>query len=82
MNLETRLDSRLWEAIQSSYEARNYTAAIIDAVYFLSDLIRGKTGLESDGAALAGEAFGGKSPKLRVNKLQSESDWGVQRGVE
>jgi uncharacterized protein (TIGR02391 family) len=82
MNLETRLDSRLWQAIQSSHEARNYTGAIIDAVYFLSSLIREKTGLESDGVALAGQAFGGKSPKLKVNKLQSESDWSVQNGIE
>lgn len=82
MGLETRIDARLWEAIQNSHESRNYTGAILDALYFLSNLIRERTGLESDGVALAGQAFGGKSPKLKVNKLQSESDWNVQRGVE
>ena len=82
MNLETRLDSRLWQFIQSSYENRNFTAAIIDALHFLSDLIREKSGLESDGVALIGNAFGGRSPKLKVNKLQSDSDWNMQKGIE
>lgn len=82
MNLETKLDPRLWQFIQNSYENRNFTAAIIDALHFLSDLIREKSGLESDGAALIGNAFGGRSPKLKVNKLQSDSDWNVQKGIE
>lgn len=82
MNLETKLDSRVWAAIESTYEGRNYTNAILDATYFLSGLIREKTGLESDGVALVGQAFGGKAPKLKVGKLQSESDWNVQKGLE
>lgn len=82
MNIETRIDSRLWQIIQSSYENRNYTGAILDAIYFLGDLIREKAGLESDGVTLVGKAFGGKTPKLKVNKLQSESDWNIQKGLE
>jgi uncharacterized protein (TIGR02391 family) len=82
MNLETKLDPRVWDAVRESYEARNFTNAILDAMYFLSDLLRERTGLESDGVALVGEAFGGSSPKLKVNALQSESDKSVQKGVE
>ncbi len=82
MNLSTCLDERLWQAIQNTYEGRNFTGAILDSIYFLSDLIRQKTGLSSDGAALIGQALGGKSPKLKVNKLQSESDWNEQTGLE
>lgn len=82
MNLETKLDERLWQAIRSKYERRDFTGAILDAIYFLSDLIREKTGLECDGAALAGQAFGGKSPKLRINKLQTESEKNIQVGME
>ena len=82
MNIETKLDSRLWQSIRGAYESRNYTGAILDAVYFLSDLIREKSGLDSDGVPLVGKAFGGKSPILKVNKLQSESERNVQRGVE
>jgi uncharacterized protein (TIGR02391 family) len=82
MNLQTKLDPRLWDAIRATYENRNFTGAILDAMYFLSDLVRERTGLESDGVALVGQAFGGNSPKLKVSPLQTESDWNVQRGVE
>lgn len=82
MNLETKLDPRVWEAVRETYQARNFTSAILDAMHFLSDLLRERTGLESDGVPLVGEAFGGSSPKLKVNALQSESDRNVQKGVE
>jgi uncharacterized protein (TIGR02391 family) len=82
VNLETKIDESLWNAIQASYSAKNYTSAILDAIFYLSNVIRERTGLESDGVALAGSAFGGKNPKLKVNKLQTESDWNVQKGVE
>jgi uncharacterized protein (TIGR02391 family) len=82
MNLETRLESRLWDAVQASVEARNYKSAILDAIHFLTDTIRERSGLEGDGVALVGAAFGGASPKLKVNRLQTESELNVQKGVE
>jgi uncharacterized protein (TIGR02391 family) len=82
MNLETRIDGRLWDAIHSSVENRNYTAAIQDGMYFLGDLIRERSGLEGDGVALVGQAFGGRKPVLKVNKLKTESDKSVQMGIE
>ena len=45
-------------------------------------MIRARTGLQSDGTALAGQAFGGKNPKLRLNRLQTESEQNIQAGVE
>ena len=38
--------------------------------------------MQSDVVPLVGQAFGGKSPKLSVNPLQTESDWNVQKGTE
>jgi uncharacterized protein (TIGR02391 family) len=81
MNIQSQLSERVWHAIQSSYENRNYTAAIMDAVYFLSDLIRERSGLDSDGVSLAGQAFGGTSPKLKINKLETESEKNIQSGI-
>ena len=81
LNIETKIDEFLWNSIQSSYSSRNYTASIIDAIFFLSNAIRERSGLESDGVALIGAAFGGKNPKLKVNKLQTESDWNIQKGI-
>jgi len=82
MNLETKPDPRLWDAIRATYETRNFTGAISDAMYFVSDLIRERTGLESDGTSLVGQAFGGSAPRLKVSPLQTDSDWNVQKGVE
>jgi len=44
--------------------------------------VRERTGLESDGVALVGQAFGGNAPKLKVSPLQTESDWNVQRELK
>lgn len=82
MNIETSIDERLRSAIQSTYTDRNFTGAILDAIYCLSDLIREKTGLASDGVALVGQALGGKAPKIKVNKLETESERNVQAGLE
>lgn len=82
MNLETRLPAGLWDAVRMNYEKRNFSGAILDAFYFLSDLLRKKSGAEGDGASLIGQALGGATPKIKLNRLQSESEWNVQKGVE
>jgi uncharacterized protein (TIGR02391 family) len=82
MNLQTRLDPRVWTAVQTSYEARTYKGAVLDSIHFLTQLIRDESGLDGDGVGLVGSAFGGQTPKLKVTRLQTESDWNVQRGVE
>ena len=82
MNLETRLPADLWDAVRMNYEKRNFKGAILDSFYFLSDLLRKKSGAEGDGAVLIGQALGGATPKIKLNRLQSESEWNVQKGVE
>ena len=82
INLEPRLDSKLWAAIEKPYQGGDYTGAILDSIHFIGELIREKTGLEGDGVALVGQALGGQSPKLRITKLQTESEINVQKGFE
>ncbi|MFT7193679.1 MAG: hypothetical protein ACI8U1_001308, partial [Rheinheimera aquimaris] len=82
VNLETRLPSHVWEAVRANYEKRNFTGAILDAFYFLSELLRNKSGTEGDGASLIGLALGGTVPKIKLNRLQTESELSVQRGME
>ena len=82
MNLETSLEPRLWEAVRANIETRNFTGAILDGIHLLSDIIRERSGLEGDGVQLIGAAFGGASPKLKVNRLQTETEQNVQRGTE
>ncbi len=82
MNLETRLEPLLWDAVRTSVEGRNFSGAVLDSIHYISDVIRERSGLEGDGVGLVGAAFGGKTPKLKVNRLQTESEQNVQRGVE
>jgi len=82
MSLKSCLSEPLWSAIEASYESGNYTDSILDAVYYLSDTIREKANLESDGVALVGQALGGKSPRLKVNKFQTESERNIQKGTQ
>lgn len=82
MNLETKITTELWASIRTNYDKQDFTGAILDAFHFLSDLIRKKSGAEGDGAALIGSALGGAAPKIKLNKLQSESELNIQRGME
>lgn len=76
------LHADLWSAVKSAYEAANYTSAILDGMHFLSDVLRERTGLQSDGVALVGEALGGKRPKLKLTPLRTETDLSIQKGME
>ncbi|MBZ0291228.1 MAG: TIGR02391 family protein [Anaerolineae bacterium] len=81
MNLQTRIKPELWHAISSTYQSGNYMHAILDAMHFLSDVIRDKADLEGDGLGLVGTALGGKNPKLKINDFQTESERSEQEGV-
>lgn len=81
MNIETKIYEGLWVAIKSNYQSKNYTGAILDSIYYISELIRDKSGLEADGVSLVGNAFSGNNPKIRINKLQTETEKNIQKGV-
>src|SRR5437763_7191859 len=81
MLLQINLDERLWLAIQPTYSKGDYRGAVTDAIHFLSELIRNKSGLDGDGVPLVGAAFGGQNPIIKVNSLQTESEQNEQKGV-
>jgi len=82
MNLKTHIRIELWLAISNTYEAENYSHAILDAMHHLSNVLREKSGVDGDGVSLVGQALGGSPPRLRVNKLQTETERNVQKGLE
>lgn len=82
MTIRNEIDVELWEAIQKNYESDNYTGSILDAIFKLTDTIRNKTGLEGDGASLIGQAFGGDDPRIKLNKLQTDSEKDIQKGIQ
>ena len=82
MNLETTLEPRVWEAVRASFEARRFKEGVLDAIHLLTDVIRERSGEDGDGVALIGAAFGGNSPKLKINRLATETERNIQRGME
>ena len=82
MNIQTHIRNDLWLAVKSTYEVENYSGAILDAMHHLSDVLRDRAGVDGDGATLVGQALGGNSPRLRINRLQTETEKNEQRGIE
>jgi len=81
MNLKTQIKEELWLAISNSYEAENYRNAILDSMHYVSDLLREKSGSDNDGAKLVGDALGGKNPKIKINKFQTQSEQNEHKGI-
>lgn len=81
MELRNEIDIDLWNAIKKKYEVEDYSGSIQDAFLSLTETIRNKSGLEGDGSSLVGQAFGGDNPKIKLNKLQTDSEKNVQRGT-
>lgn len=82
MNLQTQISPELWAAIEETYSANNYSHSIVDAMHYLSNILREKSGLDGDGAALVGAVLGGNTPPLKLNNFQTESERSEQRGIE
>lgn len=82
MNLKTEIRGDLWDAVSKSYESGIYKNAILDAIHLLSELLRERADVDGDGASLVGQALSGDSPRLRINKLQTETEKNEQRGLE
>src|SRR5690348_572445 len=82
MNLRNEITQHLWNAIENVYEGGNYSHAILEAMHLLSNTLREKANIDGDGVSLVGQALGGDSPKLRLNRLQTDSERNIQKGIE
>lgn len=81
-HIKQHIEERLWNFIKRSYNSEDYKNAILDSIQFVGDVIREKSGLDNDGNQLIGNAFGGSSPKIKLNKLKTESEKNIQKGIE
>ncbi len=82
MDLKKEISEDIWRAIQQKYEANLFADAILEAIKELTSIIREKAGIDGDGASLVGQAMGGQSPKIKLNKMESTSEANEQRGFE
>lgn len=73
-------DSGLRTATRSRFVSNHYADAVEAGVKALNELVRSRTGSALDGDALMTAAFSANAPKLRLNRLRSDSDRSEQRG--
>lgn len=59
----------------------NFFHAVFEATKSVADKIREKSGLSEDGARLVDLAFGGKTPLLAFNTLQTETEQSEHKGL-
>ncbi|MDP3468483.1 MAG: TIGR02391 family protein [Daejeonella sp.] len=81
-DLKDLIEERLWNFIKRNYNSENYTNAVLDSIQFVGDVIREKSGLDGDGNTLVGAAFGGENPRIKLNKLKTETEKNIQKGIE
>lgn len=75
-----KLHPHLLKYCKSELLENNYFHAVLEAIKSIASMIRDKTGLQSDGAKLVDEAFGGSAPLLKINSFKTESEKSEQKG--
>jgi len=58
----------------------NYFHAVLEATKSVASKVRSMTGLNSDGAQLIDDAFGGSDPILKINAFKTNTEKSEQRG--
>lgn len=82
MKIEDRIREDLWKAIQAHYERADYTEAVRDSVYHMSEVLREKGGIEDkDGTKLVETALLGSNPAILVNKNETTTEKDFQQGI-
>ena len=82
MEIETRIREDLWKAIQAHYERNDYTEAVRDAVFHMSEVLREKGGIEDkDGTKLVETALLGSNPAILLNKNETTTEKDFQQGI-
>ena len=82
MEIERRLRPDLWKAICAHYERADYTESVRDAVFYVCELLREKSGIEDkDGTKLVDAALMGTNPPISVSKNETTTEKDFQQGI-
>lgn len=82
MEIEKRIREDFWKAIQAHYERGDYTEAVRDTIFFVSNLLRELSGIEDrDGTKLVDAALSGASPAVLVNRYETTTEKDIQQGI-
>lgn len=82
MDLNDIVSEDIYSMIKNKYDNQLYSDAILDSIKYLTNIIREKSKVGGDGAGLIGQAFGGQSPKIKINKMATTSEIDEQKGYE
>lgn len=81
-SIENKLREDLWRKIQAHYERNDYTEAVRDSVFHMSEVLREKGGIEDkDGSKLVDAALLGNNPAILVNKNETTTEKDFQQGI-
>jgi uncharacterized protein (TIGR02391 family) len=78
---ENNFNKELVIAVGNRLENNNYEDAVKQALLFITDAFRTKSGLTEDGVSLVSKALSIKNPLIRINELQNDTDENEQKGV-
>lgn len=73
-------DDDLIDSSKSRFESGHYADSVEAAIKRLNDIVRDKSGSTLDGDKLMSNVFAPSQPKLRINRLRSDSEVNEQRG--
>lgn len=73
-------DDDLRRATRSRFDSGHYADAVEAGIKALNECVRAKSGSTEDGDSLMTSVFSPNKPKLRINRLRSESEKSEQRG--
>ena len=82
MDLSDVVSEDIYSVIKNKYDNQLYSDAILDSFKYLTNIIREESKVGGDGAGLIGQAFGGQSPKIKINKMETTSERDEQKGYE
>ncbi|MFA6189735.1 MAG: TIGR02391 family protein [Sulfuricurvum sp.] len=71
----------LVDAVGNRLQNENYEDAVKQALLFITDVFREKSGLTEDGVSLVSKALSLNSPLIKINELLNDTDQNEQKGV-
>ncbi len=80
LGFESLLHPAVVESSLKHFRDGHLRDAVLNAVIAVYDMIRGRTQLDLDGSALAGQAFGLENGKLIFSEVESDSGQNDQKG--
>jgi uncharacterized protein (TIGR02391 family) len=81
MDIKNEIPEELYKLISSNYESGNYSEAILDAIKYLTKIIRNYSGIDEDGEKLVGGVFNSKPPLLKFNRMETQSEQDEHNGL-